>query len=141
MSARTGEVLMRFCSDQARELLSRVDPGRVHAGRAVGLRDGALLALLATGLTVRETAALRASALTTTSGQVQLAIQRQGLTWSVVLSPDLGAWLLAWLSECLCGEAEPVFRGPRGPLSPIAIRKVLERYRNRPPAPVRRRRQ
>ncbi|HEX7180239.1 MAG TPA: hypothetical protein VF756_00245 [Thermoanaerobaculia bacterium] len=30
MSAQTGEVLMRFCSDQARELLSRVDPGRVH---------------------------------------------------------------------------------------------------------------
>ena len=123
---------MRLDPKHAHELLTRIDPGRVRSGQAIGLRDGALLALVAAGLSAVEIAALRASAITTTSGKLLVAVRRQGLTWFVVLPTDLGARLLAWLSESrLWGVPEPVFRGRRGSLTPIGICKVLERYRSR----------
>jgi len=120
---------MRLRPEQARALLPGVDPGRLRSGRPVGLRDGALLALAAAGLSCVEIAALRASAVTMAGGHVVVAIHRHGITWSAALPTDLGARLLAWLTECrLWAEAEPVFRGARGPLTPIGVRKVLDRY-------------
>lgn len=131
---------MRFRAADAYQLLPRVDPGRLLAGQAVGLRDGALLALIAAGLTAAEISALRASAITMVEGQVQIAIQEQGITWTAILPSALGARLLAWLSECrLWAEDELVFTGLRGPLSLPRICKILHLYRRRPPAPARRR--
>jgi len=52
---------MRLDPGLARTLLPRVDPGRVRSGRAVGLRDGAVLALVATGLTAAQLAAFRSN--------------------------------------------------------------------------------
>lgn len=122
---------MRLDPKHAHELLSRIDPGRVRSGQAIGLRDGALLALVAAGLSAVEIAALRASAITMTSGKLLVAVRRNGLTWFVVLPTDLGARLLAWLSESrLWAVPEPVFRGCRGALTPIGICKVLDRYRS-----------
>jgi hypothetical protein len=131
---------MRLDPEHAHELLSRVDPGRVRSGKAVGLRDGALLALVAAGLSAVEIAAIRASAVTMTDGKLVIAVRRHGVIWSAALPTDLGARLLAWLSECrLWGVPDPVFRGRRGSMTPIGICKVLERYRNRQSVTVRRR--
>ena len=49
---------MRLRPEQAHEVLPLVDPGRVRSGMAVGLRDGALLALIAAGLSAVEIAGL-----------------------------------------------------------------------------------
>ena len=106
----------------------------------MGLRDGALLALVAAGLSAVEIAAIRASDITLTDGRLVIAVRRHGVLWSAALPTDLGARLLAWLSECrLWGVPEPVFRGRRGALTPIGICKVLERYRNRQSITVRHR--
>jgi hypothetical protein len=126
---------MRFHPDVALALLPRVDPGRERAGKAIGLRDGALLALIAAGLTSVEIAALRASAVTVIDNQIHVATQRRGLTWKAALPAQLGSWLLAWLSERrIWGEAELVFTGRRGgPFSLVGISRVLHRYRTNPP--------
>jgi site-specific recombinase XerC len=127
---------MRFRAADAYQHLPRVDPGRLFAGSAVGLRDGALLALLAAGLTSVEISTLRASAVTMNDGEIQIAIQRQGIIWSATLPTALGARLLAWLSEGrLWGEDVPLFTSRRGgPLSHAGISGVLHRYRHHPPA-------
>ena len=127
---------MRFRAADAYRLLPRVDPGRLLAGRAVGLRDGALIALVAAGLTCVEISALQATAIKMIDGQVQVSIQRQGIIWSATLPTALGARVLAWISECrLWGEAEPVFTGRRGgPISLGCVGRVVHRYRHRPPA-------
>ena len=132
---------MRCRAADADRLLSRVDPGRIFGGHAVGLRDGAVLALLAAGLTSIEISTLRASAVTMNDGQVQIAIQRRGITWSATLPTALGARLLAWLSERrLWGEEVPLFTCRRGgPLSHTGISGVLHRYRHHPPRPARKR--
>ena len=133
---------MRCRAADADRLLSRVDPGRLFGGRAVGLRDGALLALLAAGLTIFDISPLRASAVTMNDGQVQIAIQRRSITWSATLPTALGARLLAWLSERrLWGEEVPLFTCRRGgPLSHSGISGVLHRYRHHPPAPPKKKR-
>lgn len=132
---------MRFRAAVAYKLLPRVDPGRLLAGRAVGLRDGALLALVAAGLTSVEISTLQATAIALVAGQVQISLQRQGITWYATLPTALGARVFAWLSECrLWGEAEPVFTGRRGgPISLGCVGRVIHRYRHRPPRPARKR--
>lgn len=130
---------MRLDPKHAHELLPHVDPGRVRSGRAVGLRDGALLALVAAGLSATEIAALQASAITMVDTRLVLAVHRHGITWSAPLPIDLGARLLAWLTESrLWAVPEPVFRGQRGPLTPVGICAVLKRYHNHRPASARR---
>jgi site-specific recombinase XerC len=125
-------VLMPLQYKDAQTLFSLVDPGRVHAGQAVGLRDGALLALVCAGLTAEEIAGLQASAITTTGGRIYVEVDREGITWLAVLPTDLAARLIAWLSECrLWANPEPVFQGPNGPLTSTAVYQVLDRYRNR----------
>jgi len=120
---------LRF--ERVHEILLQVDPGRMWSGWPVGLRDGALLALLAAGLTPREISRLRASAVTMYRGKLLVAVPREGgATWYAALSADLGGRLLAWLTERrLWSEAAPVITGPRGPLSARSIHKILERYR------------
>lgn len=122
---------MPIRSEGAHEILLRVDPGRMRQGWPVGLRDGALLALLAVGLTPREISRLRASAVTMVRGRLLVAVQRQGVTWYAELPGELGGRLLAWLTERrLWAEGVPVFHGPHGrPLPPNRIEKILERYR------------
>ncbi|HBL26557.1 MAG TPA: hypothetical protein DD490_06960, partial [Acidobacteria bacterium] len=123
----------------AHQLLLRVDPGRARKGKAVGLRAGALLSLIAAGLSVTEIVALQATAITMNECQVQLAIHRRGITWAATLPADLGARLLAWLTESrLWAEPKPLFRGPRGSLTPAAVYQYLKRYRTRPTKPARR---
>ncbi|HEX6863275.1 MAG TPA: hypothetical protein VF414_10695 [Thermoanaerobaculia bacterium] len=103
----------------------------MRSGRAVGLRDGAVLALVAAGLTAVEIAALRATAITMANRQAVVAIHRHGLSWSIVLPDDLGGRLLAWLTEArIWGLPEPVFHGCRGPLTSMGIWKILDRYRD-----------
>jgi hypothetical protein len=133
---------MRFRPEHAQALLPQVDPGHLRFGWAVGLRDGALLALVAAGLSAVEIAALRASAVTMHGGRVVVSVRRHGVTWSAALPADLGSRLLVWLSECrLWADAVPVFRGARGPLTADGVRKVLNRYRRARQARTRRRSQ
>ena len=54
---------------------------------ALGLRDGALLALIAAGLSAVEIAALKSSAVTLHGGRVVVSVCRHGVTWSAVRSP------------------------------------------------------
>ena len=120
----------RIRPEQARALLPQIDPGRVRCGQPLGLRDGALLTLIAAGLSSDEIADLKASAITMAGGRLVVTVRRHGVTWSAILSVDLGSRVLAWLSERrLWAVPEPVFRGQDGPLTPIGIRKVLVRYR------------
>ena len=129
---------MRLDPRRARAVLPRVDPARKR-GWPVGLRDGALLGLLAAGLTAEELAALQASAITMDRGTLQVTVHRHGFAWSVALTADVGGHLIAWISERrLWGTAQQVFTGPRGSLTPVGVRKVLIRYCK--PAPARRRR-
>ncbi|HEX3126160.1 MAG TPA: hypothetical protein VH394_02425 [Thermoanaerobaculia bacterium] len=118
--------------EQARAVLSQVDPARMRLGWPVGLRDGALLALLAAGLTAQEIARLRASALTMNRGRLLVAVRRQGVTWYAALPDDLGGRVLVWLTQCrLWAEGTPVFTGPRGSsLSRKTIYTILNRYRH-----------
>lgn len=124
----------------ARTLLSRVDLGRVRSGRAVGLRDGALLALVAAGLNTAEIATLHATAIQMHDNRVMVSVERHGIPWFTILPTDLGARLLVWLSESrLWALPERVFHGPRGPLTQAGVCKVLRRYRDhRPARPLRR---
>lgn len=116
--------------EQARAALPQIDPGRVRSGQPLGLRDSALLTLAAAGLSSDEIASLRASAITMAGGRLVVTVHRHGVTWSAILPPDLGARLLAWLSERrLWAVPEPVFQGLQGPLTPIGVRQVLGRYR------------
>jgi site-specific recombinase XerD len=121
---------MRLKPEQAQEMLSRVDPARQHSGLPVGLRDGALIALLAAGFTAREISRLRASAVTMNRGKLLVGVRRHGVAWYAVLPAGLGGRLLVWLTERrLWTESKPVFTGIRGSLSPTGIHKILERYR------------
>jgi len=129
---------MRLDPAIAHRLLPRVDPGRVRSGMAVGLRDGAVLALIAAGLEAVEISALRASAIRMEKGRVMVHVRRRGGHWWIVFPTDLGARLLAWLTEVrLWGVPVPVFQGCRGPLTPMGICKILGRYRDLEPAPAR----
>jgi site-specific recombinase XerC len=135
---------MRLYPEHALALLPRVDPDRFRWGWPVGLRDGALLALIAAGLNAVQIAALRASDITMSGGRVVVTVKSNGPSWPLPLPMDLGARVLAWLSERrLWGMPEPVFPGARGPLTAIGVRKVLARYSRRRtpkrPAPVCRR--
>lgn len=117
---------MRLRPEEAYAALPQVDPGRVRSGLPVGLRDGALLALVAAGLSSEEIAALRASEITMARGRLVISLRRPGVTWAVILSASLGVHLLAWLSERrLWAVPEPVF----GPLTSTGVRQVLIRYR------------
>jgi hypothetical protein len=59
-----------------------------------------------------------------------VTIRRHGIIWQAMLPIDLGARLLAWLTECrLWAVPAPVFTGPQGSLSRMAIHQILHRYR------------
>jgi site-specific recombinase XerD len=97
----------------------------------VGLRDGAVLALVAAGLTAVEIAALRATDITVANHQAVVAIHRHRISWCIVLPDDLGGRLLAWLTEARTwGLPELVFQGCRGPLTSMGVWKILDRYRD-----------
>lgn len=116
--------------ERVHAILSGVDPSRMHLGRPVGLRDGAVLALLAAGLTPEEVSRLRASAVTMDRGKLLVSVHRQDVTWYAALPADLGGRVLAWLTERrLWSEGVPVFAGSRGSLSAASIYTILKRYR------------
>jgi integrase len=117
--------------DRARTLLFGIDHTPLRSRRRVGLRQGALLALIAVGLTAHEIAALQASSITLEGGQLLITLLRHGVTWKALLPSDLGVRLLAWIIERrLWGEPAPVFTGNQGRrLSPAAIYLILHRQR------------
>lgn len=120
-----------ICPERVRTALAHVDPARQRSGWPVGLRDGALLALVAAGLNAEEIAGLHASSITMDRGNLLVEVRRHGITWRAVLPMDLGSRLLAWLTERrLWAVPALVITGPQGPLSPMAIHQVLYRYRH-----------
>jgi integrase len=124
---------MRLTPAQASDILRRIDHGRVYLGRPLGLRDSALLALIAAGLSAVDVANLKASDITLLAGRVTVTIAvHDGGTENVTLSGSGGNRLLAWLHERrLWGTAAPVFTGHQGiPYTSRAISAVLDRYRN-----------
>ena len=121
---------MPLRSERVRAVLPRVNPARLRSGWPVGVRDGALLALLASGFTAREISGLHATSITMDRGHILVTIYRQDVLWRAMLPIDLGARLLTWLTERrLWAEPKPVFTGRQGRLSPMAIHQVLHRYR------------
>lgn len=121
---------MPFQPERARSILTRVDPARMRRGWPIGLRDGALVALAAAGFNAEEISGLQASSITMDRGHLLVEVRRHGVIWRAVLPSDLGARLLAWLSERrLWADPMPVFTGPEEPLSPTAVHQILFRYR------------
>ena len=118
---------------QARAHLSRINPARLRWGWPVGLRDGALLALVAAGLSAAEISRLRASAITMERGKLVVQVQRRGVSLPIALPIDLGARLLVWLTERrLWAVDAPVFTGARErPISLDGLYTVLRRYRRK----------
>ena len=129
---------MHLDPKQAYTLLDRVDLGRTRSGKAVGLRDGAVLALVAAGLSTIQIAALRASDIKVVHRRVIVLLRRGENPVFTQLPRLLGGRLLVWLSDAkLWGCPEPLFRGCRGPLTPMGIWKIYDRYR-KPKARARR---
>jgi hypothetical protein len=65
-------------------------------------------------------------------GKALVAVKRHGYNWFIILPPDLGGHLLAWLSERrLWGSRVPVFTSPQGPLSLEGIYTIVKRYRQK----------
>jgi integrase len=123
---------MSFLEEQAERLLRFVDPGHVVGDQPLGLRDGALLAVLAAGVTPAEAAQLRASDITLDHGILRVRLPRPRSRKPVFLSlpTPLGARLLAWLSDRrLWGSEQPVFPCVHGPLTQEGIYTLLRRYR------------
>jgi DNA-binding transcriptional ArsR family regulator len=116
--------------EEALAVLTRLDADRRRgSARPLSVRDGALLALAAIGLTSSEIAALSAAAVTMAAGRVVVTVQRRGGPWSRVLRPDLARRLVDWLTENrLWAEAERIFSSDKGALTSGAIRKVLARH-------------
>jgi hypothetical protein len=88
-------------------------------------------------MSAEQIAGFRASAFQREGRRVVFVLNRYGSIWTGTLPGDLGVWLFAWLTEAkIWGLPEPLFRGCRGPLTPMGIFKVFERYRNAqaPPA-------
>jgi integrase len=131
---------MNSLAHRAADLLRRIDLGRVHCGQPIGLRDGALLALLASGMSPGEIIALKASDITLAGGRVTVTVGVLfGSAQTYNLSIPLGARVLAWLSaRHLLHTAAPVFTCQRGPCTARAITAVLGRYQ-RPKRKPRRR--
>ena len=123
---------MLLDADQAYELLPQVDLARQYAGCPVGLRDGALLALVAAGFNAVEISGMRASSITMAGGRLQIVVQRRrGVLWSATMPTDLGGRVLVWISERrIWGTEEPVFIGVRGLITPSGVCKILDRYSN-----------
>ncbi|HSN87099.1 MAG TPA: hypothetical protein VL025_10095 [Thermoanaerobaculia bacterium] len=116
--------------EQARALLPYVDAARWRGNFPVGLRDGALLSLIAAGLTAEEIAVLRATAITLEGGRLHVTIDRFGMVYIIILTPDMASRLLAWVTERrLWSTDELVLSSPEGPITPNGIWLVLHRYR------------
>lgn len=120
---------MLLDAEQAYAALPQVDPARTRGGRPVGLRDGALLALLASGLSAAEISRLRCTSITMSRGRLLVTVQRGRIRWTAELPGELGGRLLVWLTEArLWAVDAPVFTAARGPLTRFGICKLLERY-------------
>jgi hypothetical protein len=119
----------------AAEALPCVDLGRVRGRLAVGLRDGALLALLARGLTCAETALLLCDQVTLVerTGQARLTTRRPPWRCELLLNPVQSAFLVAWLSEIRgYGEPRPLFFDDANrPLTRGGVNAILLRYHRR----------
>lgn len=109
----------------AAKCLPHVNPGCVRGGLAVGLRDGAVLALVVAELSSREIAGLRAHQVRQVGRRVFVKLDHRLLP----LPDPLGSRLLAWLVEQnIWGSEEPVFAGQRGALTPEGVIKIVRRY-------------
>jgi hypothetical protein len=119
----------------AAEALPGINPGRVRGRLAVGLRDGALLALLARGLTCAEVALLLCDQVTIVerTGQVRLTARRPPWRCELILDPIQSAHMVAWLSEIRgYGEHRPLFcDDAQRPLTRGGVNAILLRYHRR----------
>jgi site-specific recombinase XerD len=123
---------MRIRPDQARAVLRRINPARMRRGRPLGLRDSAILALSAGGMSAAEIAALRASSVHVITGRVMIAAVRYGDPVLVPMPADLGARLVAWLTDRrLWATDQFVFTAFRGKLSTRGASAVLDRHLGR----------
>jgi site-specific recombinase XerC len=117
---------------EARELMYHVDPGRMRCGRPLGLRDGAILALVAEGLTIGEIAALKATSVRLAGGRVVIDVPERDGTRAVTFRVDLGARVIAWLNDRHLWDTDaPVFTSYRGPMTSRSVTAVLARHRRR----------
>lgn len=116
----------------------RIDPGRVRGGLAVGLRDAALLALVASGVRAGLIASLQATQIGVhRDGRLEITTPADSEGWErrKVLSPVASSLLLAWLAEARAwAQPVPVFytidrAGEQRPLTVKAVHGVLERVR------------
>jgi hypothetical protein len=90
---------MHIRTEQARDMLRRIDLARVRHGRPLGQRDSALLALVAAGFSGAEIAALRGSAVLVITGRVMITLPRHNRTLLAPVPGDLGVRLVAWLNS------------------------------------------
>lgn len=114
-----------------RELIggyTAIDLGRVWGGVAVGLRDGAVLALLSAGLTPVEVSRLEGRSLVEAGGgRVKVYLRRGAWLRDVVLDAVQSARVVAWVAESETWGRERLVFG----LTRQAVRRVVVRYTGR----------
>ncbi len=114
----------------AGELMFLADPGRVIGPLAVGLRDAAILALVAAGLSAAEIERLQAAAVRTVHGHViVMASLPNGRQSPTELDRHQGARVLAWISDQRLEGEVPLFPAQKGEhLTREGVCKVVRRY-------------
>ncbi len=126
---------MSTTREWAVDALLTVDLGRVYGSLAVGLRDGALLALLASGLSCADVAALDCDQVTLLAKTSQARILARRPPWrcELLLGSQHSAYLVAWLSEIRgYNERRPLFVDEGGQrLTRGGVSAILARYKAR----------
>src|SRR5207244_8868478 len=123
---RADKAVVSFLSrSEVEALLMSVD-----RSTQTGRRDHVMiLVALQTGLRVSELISLRGQDIQLGIG-AHLHCRGKGRKDRVTpLLPQTVKALRAWMAECECQPADPLFSGPRGaPLSRDAVRRVLDRH-------------
>jgi len=121
---------MDISPQRAGELMFLADPGRVIGGLAVGLRDAAILALVAAGLSGGEIERLRADAVRMVHGRVvAMVILPSGRPSLTELDRHQGARVLAWIADQRLEGEVPLFPAQKGKrLTRDGVCKVVHRY-------------
>lgn len=105
-----------------------IDLGRERGGISLGLRDGALFALLAAGLGFTDIASLKCDAIRQdSSGRLRIRAQKGPWECTLLLGEAESARVLAWIMELRAWGTGLALFGPSRPRLQRIVKRYLER--------------